>query len=199
MTVDLSKAKAGDVALKPCPFCGANACEDEVAYGQFINVCCSNEECDLSSVAMTRFTWNTRATELDVVECVMAVDLSNAKTGDTVYFRCGGYAVISKKCASNIYIEDCGTWYSVDGKYGGSPTHRIFDIIRIEPKPFDWGEVQNGMAFVWMQEKYECRGHFVGINPQTKDIVCSFGTAIKVFSNKNDLTRSPAYDIPERK
>lgn len=83
------------------------------------------------------------------------IDMSKAKIGDTVKFRCGGEAVISKKA---------GTYYEFEGyaasKYGrdnhwpetGAFLYPIegrsmFDIIAIIPKPFDWKDVKPGMAF----------------------------------------------------
>lgn len=86
-----------------------------------------------------------------------AVDLSKAKAGDKVKFRCGGEAVIEKLKAPDalgfpehkVVFADCDDGFSHYHK-SGKITHDMlhpFDIIAIEPKPFDWKDVKPGMAF----------------------------------------------------
>lgn len=95
-----------------------------------------------------------------------AVDLSKAQAGDTVKFRCGGEAEIQAitfgtgEChEAEIRIAFAWTKYFNDGSFHREP--HPFDIIAIEPKPFDWKDVKPGMAFT--REGREGVFIFVGI------------------------------------
>ena len=87
------------------------------------------------------------------------IDLSKAKPGDTVHFRCGGSAVIAYVATDNSmmrplrinfagYMGECE--YNSDGV--NKKFHQLLDVIRIEQRPFDWKDVKPGMAF---KEKYK--------------------------------------------
>lgn len=45
--------------LIPCPFCGGDAFRDD-GNSDYVNVCCSNDKCDLSTIFMSPISWNTR-------------------------------------------------------------------------------------------------------------------------------------------
>ncbi len=133
-----------------------------------------------------------------------SVDLSKAKVGQIAHFRCGGKGVISKVAAKNIYFNDCGTYYDFNGSYGGSSTHRLFDIIRLEDPPFDWSMAKAGMAFKVIGEEttYWRTAYFLSRIPEFDDIVLMtndsrFLAHTGTFSTwtKSKLVRAPECDI----
>lgn len=90
-------------------------------------------------------------------------DLSKAKAGDKVKFRCGGEAVIlyaepSMKYDNALHLRFDGSNHGINYNVGGElySAHNglvqpsaIFNIIAIEPAPFDWATVKPGMAFMY--------------------------------------------------
>jgi len=82
------------------------------------------------------------------------VDLSKAKKGDKVKFRCGGEAVIQDRKANTLFFngepeQQACNWYW-DGRFitmGRENIDHPFDITSIEPPAFDWSTVKAGMAF----------------------------------------------------
>jgi hypothetical protein len=97
------------------------------------------------------------------------VDLSEAKAGDKVKFRCGGEAVITEKSCGSVTVQIAFRHYnepllfyragqlSHSGHIGG-----LLDIIAIEPKPFDWADVRPGMAFRYDRtDQKDCQAFFV--------------------------------------
>lgn len=137
------------------------------------------------------------------------IDLSKAKAGDTVHFRCGGQAVIKdvvvvhpagsmNSYRNKIHFEgdtypdeklyqDCGT------RKGTSVTTR-FDIISITPKPFDWKEVKAGMAFYTNPKDIE---YFVGMHPITNNPVMTNGEGSNAYGYgyEHQLKRAPEHDV----
>lgn len=85
------------------------------------------------------------------------VDLSKAKAGQIVHFRCGGSAKIeSLLIQDKVYIGFTEVTRLMDEYYhngrlvpSDAPmSHKHpFDIVRIEDPPFDWKDVKPGMAF----------------------------------------------------
>ncbi len=111
----------------------------------------------------------------------MTVDLSKAKAGDVAHFRCGGKAEIlainpthasgsirdiSFKSDGCNEAQDDWSFFST-GYISATDWPEPFDIIKIEPKPFDWSECRNGMAFK-VGKVYDGSWHFVGLDPITK-------------------------------
>lgn len=90
-----------------------------------------------------------------VVRDPCKVDLSMAQIGDTAVLRSGGKAVITliDRCRGegpedwNIrFGGPCEYLYCEGGAFMPSG-YEPMDIIAIEPKPFDWKDVEPGMAF----------------------------------------------------
>ena len=87
----------------------------------------------------------------------MAVDLSNARKGDTVKFRCGGEVEIDsverKDARWHIAFGNRYQWsYNADGTDDLNPTYEPleggpFDIVELIKAPFDWSAARPGMAF----------------------------------------------------
>jgi len=132
------------------------------------------------------------------------VDLSKLQAGDTVHFRCGGSAVVRGMFKGgdvftvSFDYDDYGINWHSDGKYyleGSS----LIDIMRIEPKPFDWADVKAGMAFKCPAGRnvyyYICTCW--GVEDRVLlSRAYGFMTEEKIFvSLKSDLTRAPEYDI----
>jgi hypothetical protein len=136
------------------------------------------------------------------------VDLTTARKGDTVKFRCGGEAVI--RAASLVTYdtinldfagncsEDCA-WFH-DGKLGFSGEHPL-DIIGIVPKAFDWSEVKPGFAFtdsrgeVWLFTAFELWGDPVTISDKVLSCQRKRCLVDKRSFVVHDLTRCPQHDI----
>lgn len=130
----------------------------------------------------------------------MTVDLSELKSGDTVHFRCGGSAEIKEviKCIGagyNLIFDDIQyvhTSWDIDGTKQCS--QKIFDIIRIEPKPFDWSEVKRGMAFEHVNKSVY---RYIGDSLISYDyaVLELLGSSSSFVANKKNLTRAPEYDL----
>jgi len=128
------------------------------------------------------------------------VDLSKAQKGDKVKFRCGGEAVID-----GHYPNDCDIFtldimgnlfdfYDNGGFYKKKQTP--FDIISIEPAPFDWSTVKNGMGF----EDIVAGAIFIYIGPSMineETLVVQDITAAKCirYIDRRGLFRAPEHDI----
>ena len=140
-----------------------------------------------------------------------AVDLSKAKAGDTVKFRCGGEAVVRKALGTGgdaIELEfegfvDGGWVYDREGFFddSGLIKNQPFDVIAIEPKAFDWKDVKPGMAF-----EHRSKGDilwYIGpcISKVRPDVVFmqtdpKYTSAFGMTStSKADLVRAPEHDI----
>lgn len=134
-------------------------------------------------------------------------DLTTLRAGDSVHFRCGGSAIASshsgQKPGGYIKVsfdggDVCSHKFTPEGKFNGSYLHP-FDIISIEPKPFDWSEVKPGMCFtdydgrnVWIIGRHP-RGGFVASTSKT--LVC---TDQLIFVYEEKLTPCPEHDIEAR-
>lgn len=90
----------------------------------------------------------------------MTVDLSKAKAGDTVHFRCGGSATIKQPIDGDFlwFDGDCQRRaYKTNGQHSMMVAWESpFDIIRIEPAPFDWKDVKPGMCFTVNKVAHGC-------------------------------------------
>ena len=82
------------------------------------------------------------------------IDLSKLQAGETVHFRCGGQAVVNRMYLNEgntveIKFSAVDRWMhlGIEGYWNTSKDKHPFDIIRIEPKPFDWKDVKPGMCF----------------------------------------------------
>lgn len=70
----------------------------------------------------------------------MTVDMPTLREGDTVHFRCGGSAVISKIIATAIRAytfcgyENMTYSFTPDGGYAVFGRRHLMDIIRITPR-----------------------------------------------------------------
>jgi hypothetical protein len=137
-----------------------------------------------------------------------AVDLSKARKGDTVHFRCGGSAVLLSfrtgggeyACIEFQDYQD-GAWsYKINGLWGCSNSDYPFDIIAIEPAPFDWSTVKPGMAFKHALTDKAIH-HFIGKSLWRDTCVVtakkSEGVACPECSHQDTafLTRAPEHDI----
>lgn len=136
------------------------------------------------------------------------VDLSKAKPGDTVTFRCGGTAVIdnitepsldvpTKK--DRVYLAFKGfSWgdeFMLDGhKYEFTPNHPM-DIISIT-KAFDWNLATWGQAFIGNNNQiiyhYLGKSPFSGLRMFMQKTV---GDKAFTFSDTEGLTRAPEHDV----
>lgn len=137
------------------------------------------------------------------------VDLSKAKKGDKVKFRCGGEAVIKAAYKNNEFEYG----FSFEGD-DGTPTlyHRNanpdgkgigphpFQIIAIEPAPFDWSTVKAGMAFMPSNGSVHGPVYYVGISINEN----SLGVCNPIFewkdgpifsSHRDNYMRTPEHDI----
>lgn len=103
-----------------------------------------------------------------------AVDLSKARPGDRVKFRCGGEETIkgivtthsgAKNMKFSVDQRTWDTWELHGEKQLGA---RHFDIIAIEPAPFDWATAKPGMAF-YFSIRAEIV-HYVGPDTLTKHV-----------------------------
>ena len=121
------------------------------------------------------------------------VDLSKAKAGDTVHFRNGGSCELRRidHYHSDLHFlhfgEECLSYRSA-GKFGNCV--RILDIIRIEPKAFDWADVKPGMAFkvMWSDVGSVKRD---GVLFYLSDHPASSMKDFKIFSNpRKEITGS---------
>lgn len=143
----------------------------------------------------------------------MTVDLSKAKKGDKVKFRCGGEAAISVHDeGGKLYFDDyCwgnGVPYLSDGRMGRlKDTHNHwdaeqhpFDIIAIEPAPFDWSTVKAGMGFIDEQGRpwvYVGRDPFFP-NEKTRFVFMRTGknNYAELYEGLGGkVTRAPEHDI----
>ena len=131
------------------------------------------------------------------------VDLSKAKKGDKVKFRCGGEAVIKAAYKNNEFEYG----FSFEGD-DGTPTlyHRNanpdgkgigphpFQIIAIEPAPFDWSTVKAGMAF---REGGHMKNYYVGPHPLDSAMAIFFEEAnsIAFKALKSKMVRDDRCDI----
>lgn len=85
------------------------------------------------------------------------VDLSKAKAGDTVKFRCGGQAKIRLVEGTavdkwlDVWLVGYGSelTFNIDGELAGPKGSTPLDITEIIPAPveFDWKDAKRGMAF----------------------------------------------------
>jgi hypothetical protein len=136
------------------------------------------------------------------------VDLSKAKAGDTVKFRCGGEAVIKGISVFHPWfnlsfeggVKDTG-YYQQGKRFEES--NDLFDITEVIPAPeaFDWGTVKVGMAFTDNQEGdvVQYVGDHIGDKSYAVvQIPNSSALRFEAFSVlKKNLTRSPEHDIKE--
>lgn len=80
--------------------------------------------------------------------------------GCTVHFRCGGSAVVESIIETlsgnqNITFKDNGggvATYCEDGTR--QLNQSLFDIVKIDPKPFDWKDAKQKMAFIGESGRY---------------------------------------------
>lgn len=105
--------------------------------------------------------------------------------GCTVHFRCGGSAVVDfvdtlngeKTYCHGIAWKDCHLSYAFyeseryanAGHIHGSAVNHPFDIVKIDPKPFDWKDVKQGMCFTCLGNEfwyyiYACKCPLTGEN-----------------------------------
>ncbi|MBN8901374.1 MAG: hypothetical protein J0H19_25410 [Rhodospirillales bacterium] len=131
----------------------------------------------------------------------MSVDLKEAQKCDKVKFRIGGAGVIhSKKSGRGLVeftfvgCEEFSMIYYYDGRYSSGGNHP-WDIIALEPAPFDWNTVRPGMAF------NHCLGngiHYIGPSFVGLEYCYGreFGHELKSgHFDKAFLTRAPEHDI----
>lgn len=135
----------------------------------------------------------------------MKVDLSKAKAGDTVKFRCGGEAVIYgiQKQTKDFYrvkMDNEVYGYKRNGQsYVGYAAS--LDITEVIPAPevFDWSTVKWGYAY---KSPTNNLWAYVGQNPYNKErsvFVAHINGRNVVEWGKDEirLTRSPEHDIKE--
>lgn len=73
--------------------------------------------------------------------------------GCTVHFRCGGSAVVESVIDTttgnkNVIFKDNGNGTSTYYEDGTRQLNQaLFDIVKVDPKPFDWKDAKNGMCF----------------------------------------------------
>ena len=137
----------------------------------------------------------------------MTVDLSKLKAGDTVHFRCGGSAEIEQieltEYTPYVHISLKGSthgglmWFR-NGRFDEEDSSTDpFDIIRMEPKPFNWKDAKPGMAFKYGTVTFWC------LCPDYSDDECAVMTSNFDFIDddnirliaKEELTRAPEDDI----
>lgn len=135
----------------------------------------------------------------------MSVDLSKARKGDKVRFRCGGGAVIAEihptGTAANSYrarfdISEIDYFYSPAGLWTRTDT-TVFDIIAIEPAPFDWKDVRPGMAFLYKSKPWVYAGECLYVDGNAlcmRKFSCDCEPLYDGLS-KNLMTRAPEHDI----
>lgn len=131
----------------------------------------------------------------------MNVDLSKARAGDTVKFRCGGQAVIGKVTngarGSTVLFAgtDWSDFYNNDGCKFSQTLPHVMDITEVIPAPvaFDWSTVARGMCFKdgtgvrfwWVGKSY--KEHDFYIEDADGGIWRQHGT--------QHLTRAPEHDV----
>lgn len=130
------------------------------------------------------------------------IDTTKIKVRDTVYFRCGGKAVVKEKNDKRGFVFGDYKYYihySGDGSYLSCVCPHPMDIIRVEPAPFDWDTVKQGMAFkdikgcVWIFECWRSR----------KNLLCKKTCILTKLEFYNEtannqprhLYRAPEHDI----
>lgn len=119
------------------------------------------------------------------------VDLSKARIGQIVHFRCGGRAKIKKVYSNRSFLFEGNTysWSFGDNNYG------IFDIICLEDPSFDWSDLKQGMCFI-DNEDHE-RGYFCFYNDA--GIPCfsfnNFAAPQAIMNHRDRLKRCPEHDI----
>jgi len=134
------------------------------------------------------------------------IDLSTLKKGDTVKFRCGGEYLLKHELIKNheltvIRFGGLSINYKKNGDVYGENENHIFDIIEIIPTPFDWDNVEQGMAFrgfddnsiVWYAASFYTKedSHVIVFRGLNED-----GTlALPRGAFKSYLTRVPENDI----
>jgi len=133
------------------------------------------------------------------------VDLRKLKAGDKVKLRCGGEAVVAFTEESGDYTtitltgSQCELGWHNNGGFDDDNGTDPFDIIAIEPKPFDWSEVKPGMCF----EHNKDRVYFVGWTNVFKNAFQERLAAVEhegsnglIFTtHPSNLTRAPEHDI----
>jgi hypothetical protein len=136
----------------------------------------------------------------------MEVDLSKAKAGDTVKFRCGGQAVVyaveksAHKGYMRLYFDGEHTlrMYTVCGLMKAD-NETLLDITEVIPAPevFDWNCARWGQAFQY----HEDICIYLGKHPKTPDkqfIIYRLDDGrTEVCHINGPLTRSPEHDIKE--
>jgi hypothetical protein len=139
------------------------------------------------------------------------VDLSKARAGDTVKFRCGGEAVIENiqqnfdydplVVYSVTFVDADYVDYGLIGNNLFSCNH--FDITEVIPAPevFDWSTARWGQAF---KDVHTCKCILIGRLPQHRDIhvflqyyLCGNVGITEIDVTTTKLTRSPEHDIKE--
>jgi hypothetical protein len=145
----------------------------------------------------------------------MQVKLNALKSGDTLYFRCGGKATVRETLMSNFNTALVDIWFVENGEHASSERYwtngmwgaseHIRDVVKVEPKPFDWDKATWGMAFchwdIAAPKKYNCIW-YAGLNPRrllAKLTVGENGEVIN-YSDENlkSMRRVPEYDMKER-
>jgi len=143
----------------------------------------------------------------------MTVDLSKLKAGDTVHFRCGGSAevktvkVLALMCPVEIELKGSThgslMWFKNGCFDEEDSSTDPFDIIRIEPKPFDWKDAKPGMGFYRNGDKRRIPNIYIGPNFGSVG-QAGYGTFFRMPKNEassyklyslSDLTRAPEFDI----
>lgn len=137
----------------------------------------------------------------------MTIDLSKAKSGDKVKFRCGGEAVVTRSEPSERISN--GWFLTFDGstengktyRRDGTPDRSIniehpcpFDIVEIVPKPFYWADAKPGMAF--------CTPWKTGALGRSRTVVyylddCVDGKRVAAWSKTEYLDKSELERCPE--
>lgn len=130
------------------------------------------------------------------------IDLSKLKKGDTVKFRNGGKSVVKHTEKQGAYVcltLDGSThgrllWLT-NGRFDEETSETDpFDIIAIEPAPFDWAEVQPGMAF--LHEGFNnSRAIYVGPSIVDSSYAVVLHHGQYTAAPKSELSRAPHNDI----
>lgn len=138
----------------------------------------------------------------------MTLDLSKARVGDTVKFRCGGEAVI--KSIFNMYPDGGNPYkyqihfegdtypdekmYQTGGTRRGTGVVTQLDIVDHVVKEFDWKDVRAGMAFISVGSSPWI---YIAQHPVKKDQGVFYGTTSDMEHRLHltGLTRAPEHDI----
>jgi len=136
-----------------------------------------------------------------IKECIPTVDLSLAKKGSKVYFRCGGSSELSLSSDApgdntillRFYESDEPYIYHIDGLFFRDSVGP-FDIIRVDTPEFDWKDVMAGMCFKRENKNIWFIGHHLkdieyGVfsrDTDCVDLVCYY---------KGFFLRVPEHDI----